>query len=237
MLAKGPDVDYFEVTLREKETCGEDVLTCRFDRPEGYTFAPGQHFFLQLETVAGPLAKPFSHAAAPSDDYIEMTTRLSGSVFKRTLLEYERGASAGVSGPVGRFVLPPDPGRVVFLIGGVGITPVRSMLRDAVRRRTGLAGVLVFGNRSPECVPYREELESYREHGIDVVHVFEHAEGAWAGDTGFITAEIVSRHARPDEDLFVTAGPPVMVAAMERCMDALEVPEQRRLVERFGGYA
>lgn len=227
----------FESTLMDVTECGADVRTCRFHRPDGYNFVPGQYFSLTLETVDGRQAKLFSLAAAPGDDFIEMTTRLSGSAFKRALVGLSVGDPVVVSAAAGRFMLPPDPGRVIFLVGGVGITPVRSMIRDAVQRSTGLEAVLYFGNRSPDCVPYREELESYRTRGIETVHVFEQADLAWTGDSGYITPAIVGRAATPGVDLFVTAGPPPMVAAMEACMDALDVPAEHRLVERFAGYA
>lgn len=227
----------FEVTFTGVAQCGPDVRTCTFDKPDGYRFTAGQHFSLTLETAEGRRSKPFSHAAAPGDDFIEITTRLSDSAFKRALVALVAGDVVDVSPAVGRFVLPPDPGRVVFLVGGVGITPVRSMVRDAVQRATGLEAVLVFGNRSPDCVPYREELESYHDRGIETVHVFEHGDEDWHGDVGFITPAIVRSHADPARDLFVTAGPPAMVAAMEACMDVLNVPADRRLIERFSGYA
>jgi NAD(P)H-flavin reductase len=112
------------------------------------------------------------------------------------------------------------------------------MVRDAVQRATGLRALLFFGNRSPvSCIPYRAELESYGMYGIEVVHVFEIAEDGWAGGVGYITPAIVGQRADVNADLFVTAGPPAMVAAMESCMDALEVPADRRLIERFSGYA
>ncbi len=228
----------FEVTFAGAGMCGQDVRTCRFEKPDGYAFRPGQFFSLTLNTRDGEQSKPFSHAAAPGDSFIELTTRLSDSSFKRALAELEPGDTVAVSEAAGRLVLPPDPGRVVFLVGGVGITPVRSIVRDAVQRATGLCALLYFGNRSPiSCVPYRAELESYGMHGIEVIHVFEIAEGGWVGDSGYITPSIVSQRADVNADLFVTAGPPAMVAAMESCMDALGVPADHRLIERFSGYA
>lgn len=217
--------------------CGAGVLTCAFEKPEGYEFVPGQYFMLELETSEGPVAKPFSHAAAPHDDWIEITTHLSGSPFKQALLGLEPGDEVWAGDAAGRLVLPVPPPDVVFLIGGVGITPVRSMVRHAVRQKAGLTAIVLYGNRSAECIPYREELDSYASEGIDCIHVLERPPADWSGASGLITPELVAERVADIADrLFVTAGPPGMVAAMEACMDDLGIDASSRLVERFAGY-
>ncbi len=224
------------VSFLESSPCGEGVLTCRFERPHGYEFVPGQYFMLELQTAEGPGAKPFSHAAAPADDWIEVTTHLSDSPFKQGLAALEPGDTVGIGDAAGRLVLPTPTPHVVFLVGGVGITPVHSMVRDAVQRGTGLAATLLYGNRSVECIPYRAELDSYETRGVDCVHVLEHPPADWDGESGFITPELVGRVVEMNDRLFVTAGPPGMVTAMEACMDALGIDAGNRLVERFAGY-
>ncbi|MDH4139749.1 MAG: FAD-dependent oxidoreductase [Coriobacteriia bacterium] len=220
--------------LRREDIC-DDVALFSFSRPKEYAFAAGQYLRLHLEPSEGPSAKPFSHCSAPGDEAIEITTRLSGSPFKRALAGLQPGGGVRVSGPMGHFLLPDPPPKVVFLVGGIGITPVRSMIRDAVARSNGLDAVLVYGNRSPACVPFRSEFEGLEEYGIRVLHVFEQAGEDWRGETGFISAAVV-RNGVPDSAsrLFVTAGPPVMVEAMEMVLNQLSVDEERRLVERFG---
>lgn len=230
-------MERFEVRLTRMAGWGEDVYSCDFEKPEDYEFTPGQYFSIEVDAAAGPLAKPFSHAASPEDDFIELTTHMSDSEFKRALKALEPGDTARISRAMGRLVLPEDPGKVVFLVGGIGITPVRSIIRDAAERGTGLEALLLYGNRSEVCVPYRAELESYSDKGTSVVHVFEHPTESWSGETGYITPELVKRYVDPEGLLFVTAGPPSMVKAMETCMDALGVEADHRLVERFGGYA
>jgi ferredoxin-NADP reductase len=230
-------VKSFEVRLIECELCGTDTLTCRFERPTGYGFLPGQYAVLTLETTEGAVGKPFSLAAAPGDPYLEVTTRLSGSAFKRELRKLEPGASVRVSAAAGRLVLPQEVARVTFLVGGVGITPARSVLRDAMQQSSGLSALLVYGSRDESCIVYREELEQMRPHGIRVAHVLEAPRDDWRGHRGFITADTIRSLTDPgDPELYVVAGPPAMVDAMDSCLDALGVPASRRMVERFSGY-
>jgi ferredoxin-NADP reductase len=220
-----------------RETCGADVLTARFSRPEGFTFAPGQWIVLALAQSDGRLSETFTICSAPGDDYLEITTRLSGSDYKNLLASLVPGDTAVVTGPGGRLALPATASRLAFLVGGVGITPVRSMLRDANEKGRVFDSVLLFyGNRDDSCVPFEAEFGEMAEIGVRTVLCYEVPPDGWSGESGFITADLVRRYLQ-DEELnrpFIVAGPPVMVAAMERVLDGLSVPAGNRLVEQFG---
>ncbi len=213
-----------------------DVVSLRLARPEEYSFVAGQYLLLTLKTAEGALTKPFTHSSSPHDPYLEITTRLSGSVFKKTLETLGREDTVHVTGPAGRFAVPDGESRVAFLVGGVGITPAISMLRWWSEQGAGPDDpVLFYGNRDVGCVPFADELLALEDAGsLRRILVFEATDKEWSGERGFITAEVVQRHLDPVAQwLFVVAGPPAMVDAMERVLDALDVPAGRRLVERF----
>jgi ferredoxin-NADP reductase len=226
----------YDVRFLERFECGSDIETLRFERPEGYSFSPGQWFTLRLETDDGPHTETFSHCSAPSDGYLELTTRISGSAFKRALAQLARGTIAHIAGPGGHLSLPDGIARVAFLIGGVGITPIRSILRDAAARgRTFEDALLLYGNRDDSCVPFLGELESMGAIGVRVVACYERPPSGWAGESGLITAETVRRCLPADDGRpYVVTGPPAMVSAMERVLDDLSVPAPQRVIERFG---
>ena len=226
----------YRVELLGRQMCGVDILTCRFSRPEGYSFAAGQWLRLTIESKDGPDTRTMSHSSGPEDDYLEVTTRLSPSAFKVALAAMTPGASAEIVGPGGRLALPADAQRACFLVGGVGITPVRSILRHAdATDRVFEDAVLLYGNRDESCVPFAEELSAKERIGVRIVLCYEHAPASWDGERGFITADTVRRHLDPDDGRpFIVAGPPVMVAVMEHVLDDLHVDAERRLIERFG---
>jgi ferredoxin-NADP reductase len=225
----------FDVRYLGHEPCGGDIRTLRFERPDGYAFAPGQWFRLTLSTPEGPLAETFSHCSAPSDPYLELTTRLSRSAFKKALAALEPGTTVHVLGPGGRLRVGDDVERVAFLVGGVGITPVRSILRDAEARGRRFAdALLLFGNRDENCVPFLGEFEQMGDIGVRTVVVYEEPPAGWDGESGFITAETVRRHLDvADGRPLIVTGPPAMVTAMEHVLDQLAVPAGQRLIERF----
>ena len=218
-----------------RETCG-DVITVRLSRPAGYEFVPGQWFRLTLQTAEGAQTETFSHVSAPLDPYLELTTRMSRSAFKAALSALPIGASTEIAGPGGRRLVPEDAEKVAFLVGGVGITPARSILRDAEQRGHTFADALVlYGNRREECIAYRDELEHMTGVGVRVVLCLEEPPEGWVGERGFITAELVRRHLDVgDGRSFLVSGPPLMVEAMEAVLDELGVPSEHRMVERFG---
>jgi ferredoxin-NADP reductase len=224
-----------ETRLVTRQIC-DDIATMSFERPQGWEYRPGRWLTLTLETPEGEMTRTLSHASAPSDSTIDIGTRLSGSAFKVALRDLELGGRALLGGPGGRLALPSGATRIAFLTGGIGITPVRSFLRDAASRQAPFDdALLLYGNRSPECVPYLDELEALEGIGLRLVPVYESAPESWTGERGFITAEMV-RHHLPDVSatVFMVSGPPVMVEAMASVLDTLGVPAGARVVESFG---
>ncbi len=229
----------YSVELIGSEVCGSSTGTFRFTRPGGYTFHPGQHIALTLDTRDGQQTKRFSHADAPLDGAIELTTRLSGSAFKDALLALEPGTAVRMRGPSGRLRVPEGAGSAGFLTGGVGITPVRSIVRDAIARDLPLRIVLFYGNREPGCIPYADELRGYASRRADFtcVEIVEAPDAAWAGPVGYVTADVVRAVVSPPEiDHWIVSGPPAMVDAMGRLVEELGIPADDVSYERFAGY-
>jgi ferredoxin-NADP reductase len=135
--------------------------------------------------------------------------------------------------------MPESVEAACFLVGGVGVTPARSMVRDAEQRRSGLRIRLFDGNHDQACIPYSGEFAEYerKDRRFKVIHVLEEPLPGWAGERGFITADLVRRHLEIDETWhFFVTGPPAMVTAMEAVLDDLGVPKQQFSVEHFSGY-
>jgi ferredoxin-NADP reductase len=225
-----------ETMFTSLERACADVVVARVERPPGYEFRPGQWFRATIETDEGPQTRTFSHASAPGDEELEFATRLSPSAFKRALAQASPGDRVTVAGPGGRTFLPEGSRNVVFLTGGVGITPVRGIVRAAAREGDGYDDALiVYGNRDMTCAPYAEELASYRSSGVRLVSVFEDAPEGGDYELGRITAELLVRiGAQADGRPFFISGPPLMITAMAGVLDAFGVPEEDRVVEAFG---
>jgi ferredoxin-NADP reductase len=215
------------------------TATFAFTRPEGYRFAAGQYLSLTIDTDQGAQTHSFSHCDAPGDDSTMILTRLTGSAFKDALLAMRPGDEATMRGPSGLLTVRPDARRIAFLVGGVGVSPARSIVREAARRDAEVETLVFDGNLDEGCVPFKEEFDTYeREHpSIRFVHVLEKPSAEWTAARGFITADIVRLHCDPlDGWHWYVAGPPAMVAAMRAVLDVLRVPASSATFELFAGY-
>jgi ferredoxin-NADP reductase len=230
----------YEVAFIAGDRPAPGTATLRFEKPSGYTFLPGQFLSITLATRDGEQTKHFTNDQAPADPFIEITTRLSGSAFKDALEDLRPGDIVRVAGPRGRMTLPEGTAKVAFLVGGVGVTPARSIIRDAVQRRTGLQVALFYGNQDQDGIPFGAEFDAYAaaHPEITVVHVLAAPTPGWTGETGFITADIVRRHlAEPGTWHWVVTGPPAMIDAMQRVLAELGIPDELVSTESFVGYA
>ena len=218
------------------ECDGMRVFT--FTRPEGYRFEPGQYRTITLQTREGAVTKAFTHCDAPGDASSMVLTRMSGSAFKDALGALEPGAKVETAGPFGRLTVPAGARKAAFLVGGVGVTPAASIVRDSVLRATGLECLMFYGNRDASCIPLRADFDEYEAaapvHRVDVLST---PDDSWTGERGYIDAALVRRHCDPlDGWHWFVSGPPLMTEAMRAVLQALAVPASAASYEQFTGY-
>ena len=230
-----------ETTLLRASLLCEDTGVFRFDRPFGFEAKPAQWLRLTLDTAEGPQTKTFSDAAAPDELEIDIGTRLTGSAFKNALKALAPGDQVTIAGPGGRLAAPDGASRIAFLMGGVGITPGRSIIRDRVRRADDSAKLCLFsGSNTDDCVLFGHEFDDYatRLPWFKLVPVIARPSAGWTGESGFITADTVRRHIDPDDGWhFLVAGPPSMIGPMRAVLADLGVGSDRASFEEFSGYA
>jgi len=234
----------FTSTLLEKIPRSSDTTSYRFSRPPEYTFTAGQWYAIALPSPDGPLDHHFSHADSPTESFVELTTRLTGSEFKNTLDALPLGAEVEIEGPYGRFVFGYETPKIAFLTGGIGVTPVRSMLRylvdiDGAGRMEGQELVVFYGSMTEDGIVYKEQFDEFEREIADlrVIHVITNPGENWKGYGGFINAEIIRAElADPGEWTYYIVGPPPMITAMEKVMGQLEIPPEQIVVESFAGY-
>jgi ferredoxin-NADP reductase len=234
----------FTSTLLEKIPRSGDTTSYRFSRPSEYKFTAGQWYAIAIPSPDGILDHHFSHADSPTDSFVELTTRLTGSEFKNTLDGLPIGAEVEIEGPFGRFVFDYDLPRIAFLTGGIGVTPVHSMLRyltdtDAAGRRVGQELVVFYGSMNEDGIVYKEEFDEFEDKITDlrVIHVITKPGESWRGYSGFINADIIRKElANPGDWTYYVVGPPPMITAMEKVMEQLQIPRDQIKVESFAGY-
>lgn len=236
-----------QVQLLRREIVAEDTMAFYFSTPDGFAFKPGQSILLKIAvpSESGNVedSRRFTIASAPQDRELMIATRLRNTPFKQTLKDLPIGTKVSINGPSGTMVLNENADRpLVFLAGGIGITPFLSMARDAVRRRLPHPIWLFYGNRRPEDAAFLDELHELARrrstfHVIAVMSQPENSARGWIGETGFIRRELLERHlADPRVAHYYFAGPPAMTAAMREMLKELGVPKRAMRSEDFFGY-
>jgi ferredoxin-NADP reductase len=126
------------VKLLRREEVAEGSMSFYFEKPPGFQFKPGQYVDCTLidpqETDAQGNIRSLSLTSAPAEKDLMVATRMRGTAFKRVLKTMALGSQLQIEGPLGSFTLHSTASRpAVFLAGGIGITPFRSMIVNAAR--------------------------------------------------------------------------------------------------------
>jgi ferredoxin-NADP reductase len=226
-----------EVALTRREALAEGTMAFHFEKPAGFSFEAGQSAsFTLLDPPAEPNStrRTFSLAAAPLEPELMIATRMrEGSHFKRALKALPLGAKVRLSGPLGNMTLHEDATRAgVFIAGGIGITPFRSMLLQAEHERLGHRLYLAYSNRRREHAAFLDELEALarRNERLRLLARMTDAEG-------MLEEEALKRFVDDaPSPVYYLAGPPAMVEAMKAILGRSGVGADDVRSEEFFGY-
>ncbi len=234
------------VRLKERRRESADVMSFIFDLcGQPFEYLPGQYAFYELDKLAFPdergNRRHFTISSSPTEKGIIMfTTRLRGSGFKETLHRARMGYGLTVTGPEGDFVLPGVKTRQhVFIAGGIGVTPFRSMMRNAADIKTPIHARLLHFSRSVQDLVFRNELEEIASKmpSFSYVCSVEEADPGWQGDRGVLTEAFLRGHvADIHRSLFWISGPPPAVEAFKQVVRKTGVPEKSIRTDDFTGY-
>lgn len=238
----------FHLPFVKKEEVGTDTYIFYFDRKNSdLTFEAGQYLriFLPHENMDERGDKRFfSITSSPLDErYIMITTKVIQSSFKMSLLKLESGTPVRFFGPYGTFVLKEDQVFPrVFLAGGIGITPFHSMILFASEKKLTVPLTLfVSFSTAEEAIFYNELMETSKNHpSIKIVYTItrpEESKKPWTGETGRISSDLIKKYFSDVlKPIYMIAGPPKMVEAMEQLVRDIGVPSERIRKENFTGY-
>jgi ferredoxin-NADP reductase len=168
---------------------------------------------------------------------------MTGSEFSNALNGFTAGARARLKMPLGKFTIDQNAGKIVFLSGGIGITPIRSMCKYATDTRSGHDMVLLYGNNTEEDIIFKEDFDAMavENERLKVVYTLTAPEACPTDKKcckGFIDREMIEREI-PDhsERVFYVCGPPGMVKNLMCVLrDDLDIPAERVRTEQFAGY-
>lgn len=217
------------------------TLVLRPDNHPGLRFQAGQ--FAWITAWDSPFRDhehPFSFSGSASN-----TSRLAFTIkelgdFTASIKNLSRDQRVYVDGPYGAFSVDrhPHAPEFVFIAGGIGITPMMSMLRTLADRGDARPLTLIYANKTLEAATFLEEIEKLPQRlNLNVVHVLESPPEGWQGEKGYINADLLKRYLPAERlpnrvEIFI-CGPAPMMNAVEKALVQLGVPMGDFHSERF----
>lgn len=235
----------YTIKLTQKDEVANGTMAFHFEKPEGFEFRAGQFCDITLvnppETDEEGNTRGFSIIVAPYEDDVAVATRLRDTAFKRVLRELPIGSEVQFDAPYGDFTLhKTETTPAVFLIGGIGVTPVRSMISQATHDKTTHKLTLLHANRTPADAPFAADFERFAAENPNFTYVpvaTDSAPEGWQGEHGRVDADMIKKYV-PDlsTPIFYLSGPQGMVKSMRQLLIEIGANEDNIRTEEFDGY-
>ena len=262
-----------ELTLLEKDKVeGTDVTSFKFSKQNDdhdnqglqdktpFNYTAGQFAFFDIGGVYNDPKGPIRHftiSSSPTENFIMFSTRIRDSPYKQRLSTLEQGAKVKIRGPEGQFVLHEDYSKpAVFLSGGIGVTPFRTMIKYATDKQLPLKIVMFDSNRNRDNILFRKEFDEWanvnknlkiiytiseeNQHGSQSPSSTAQSDTDWKGEYGRIDKAMILKYVDTNtlnNSIFYICGPPSMLKAMQALLEEeLEIPKEQIRVEEFTGY-
>lgn len=237
----------YRTKLKSRMEIAAGTMAFHLEKPGGFSFKAGQFGDFTLidppETDFEGNTRGFSLTSAPYENDLMFATRMRDTAFKRVLRTVEIGTEITLDAPYGSFTLHNNP-RIpaVFLTGGIGITPVRSIVLQAVHDNLPHKILLFYSNRRPEDSAFLNELKEAQEMDPNYLFVgtmteMEKSSEKWGGETGHINKAMLVKYI---DDLtlpiYYIAGPAALVSAMRKTLNEAGVDDDNIRTEEFSGY-
>src|SRR5215216_1138761 len=270
----------FNLRLLEKQKVeGTDIISFKFAKQEEegqqeqqqqqqqaqngkrqLEYSAGQFAFFDIGSVYNDPEGPIRHftiTSSPTEDFIMISTRIRDTPYKKRLSSLEENTTiVKVRGPEGKFTLHEDNSKsAVFLSGGIGVTPFRSMIKYATANQLPVKIIMFDSNRNQNNILYKKEFDecANMNKNLKVVYSVTEEEGgeeqpaqtsspsiAWNGERGRIDKAMLTRYLSDNDikdSIFYICGPPGMVKAMQNLIqNELQIQKENIKIEEFTGY-
>ena len=231
----------YSVRVLESKPLTPTVHMIRLEKPATFDFQVSQAVRLFLNTGNAIERHPLSIASSPTRDYLELAVRQTHSPWKQIFFSLVPGDIVNIEGPVGRFFLN-EQHPAILIAGGIGITPLKSMVEYATDVRLGTSMTLLYSNRTVDEITFKDELDALAisDPHLKIIYTITRHQHhhAWNGRIGRIDGELLRQvsHDKPHA-LYYICGTPSMITDTVQMLTSMGVSSERIQLETFKGYA
>lgn len=219
--------------LKEKEHLIDNVWAFRFVPSEPLTWTPGQYMRVELphdNPDSEGTKRWFTISSAPYDQVMQISTRVTNSTFKQALSKLEPGDELQlIEEPEGDFVWQDSDLPMLFVAGGIGVTPFRSILRQRAHDNQPLNVTLIYGSRTEDSIPFKDEISEWQAKDPQFKVLYAVGQP--------LTAErIAELYPNVNSALVYVSGPEPMVQALTADLKEHGLPEAQVKTDEFPNY-
>lgn len=222
----------FFVQEVKRETSDTFTLALKPEKP--FYFKAGQFCFLRINKNRLFARHPFTMSSAPQEPNLYFTIKQSGR-FTKTAFELKNGEEVIIDGPFGKFIIKDRKKDLVFIAGGVGITPFMSMLKEHLNKKLTQKITLLYGSKTEQDIIFKNEIDTLDESWFKKIYVLSQGNSAAAScEPGFITQALIEKYVKNiDNSLFYICGPEVLKSSVKKSLADLGVKKKNIIIEDF----
>jgi len=235
-----------ELVFDSKETIDKNIAVFTFGGVKTFNFIPGQYMEWTLpheHMDDRGNRRYFSIASSPNEKNVLLLIKFynPSSSFKKALLALDKGETIIANALAGDFVLPKDLQKpLVFMAGGIGVAPFRSMIKHIVETKLQANIMLLYSNKTADEIVFSDIFSQAQKFGIKTVYTLTDREAIpenWEGEKGRISEEMITKHI-PDflERTFYLSGPSLMIDSYKQLLKTLHVSSKNIKTDYFPGY-
>ncbi len=227
----------FYVKEIKKET--EDTFTLILETKKKFLFKAGQFYFLRLKRKGIYARHPISISSSPDEGNLNFTIKLKGN-FTKEALNLKIGEEVIVDGPFGIFTIEDTIGKhkdknLVFIAGGVGITPFFSIIKSQIKSSTKINITLFYCSRTVKGTIFKRELDNIKEDWLKKIYIVSEDECQEnVKEKGIINKELIKKYTdNIDNSVFYICGPEQMKKCVIKELKELGVKKENIIIEDF----
>lgn len=227
----------FSLSLKAKEKLAKDIYLFSFPKPSNFTFIPGQYFEWTLphkKTDSRGNRRFFTISSSPTEEKLSIAVKFyeNSSTFKNKLLSFSKGDKIIATRLSGGFTLPKNTNEpMVFIAGGVGITPFRSMVQYIVDKNIKVDIILIYINKTKEEVVFEDLFTKAEKNGVKTTYFLTEQKGHLNKE------EILKIVPDFSKRKFYLSGPQLMVQNLKDMILNLGVKRSSIKTDFFPGYS
>lgn len=209
------------ITLIEKTTIADNVLSLKFSKPEGFSFEAGQFVQFLIPDGEEIAKRSYSIASIPTDSELEFCVKLlEGGKAATFFAAMNPGDSVEISKPMGRFIVAEGAPAYYFVATGAGMAPIMAQIRDLVEAKQTEADIhVLFGVRSQKDLFWKERLAELADKARNFSYevTLSQPEDGWKGLSGRVTAHIQVHNV--DHHFYLCGSSPMVMDVRKMLLD------------------